>query len=363
MVKTLRKQIYDEVVDSFEKTYSFLGKQFAEEMLLTFASYNIQSFSNAPFRLRRHLMLCWGHSWIKTSLLTKAYEILGRNLCTYMSDISNAALRGTVDSGQFSVPYTLERPFAVCTEFGQLVSGGKDTELVQKLLNVLEEGMVEVSLGKIAFLSDSEREKAVHDWGVYFSSRNKFSYKTNWILMAATYDKKFLIDNALLSRFNVLYPKQPLDNKLTKHIMNSGGFKLNEEVKQKLREELIKDKPIETQIKLPQEIYELGETITPRDCSSLASYILCRSWWNVGTSKDEIIQMAKEIVDSRDNVLKTADDKVFEAIEAEDKTAQDIAKETGYTSRQVYYSLKNIRAMPTLKYDEEGNPKRVWGMR
>lgn len=342
MISILRRGIYDSVIQAFEDAYSWLGKDFASEFLLSVSSYNIQNHSQAPFRIRRHLMLCWKHSWLKSALLDKAYEILGRGLCATMSDISNAALRGTVESNEFVSPYTLKRPFAICTEFGQLSSGGQTNELIQKLLNVLEEGRVEVSLGKIAFLSNDKRQKAIEDYGIYFLDRNTFSYQTNWILMAATYNKRFLVDNALESRFNIMYPKKPLDNKLTKHIVNAGGFRLDEEVKIALRKELSKEKPIETNVKLPDLVYE-GKPITPRDCASLLSTILCRSWWNIKTSKDEILQMFEESVRSREEVWRTSEDKVFEAILHQGKTAQEIASELGVTVRQVYYSLGKLR--------------------
>jgi len=170
----LRSKIYNEIVDAFEQKYFFLGKQFAEEFLLTAASRNIQDYSEPDFRVRRHLLLYWQCSWLKSSLLHKARHLLGRELCMGLSDISNAALRGTVEAGRFISPYTLKRPFAVCTEFGQVVNKGDSSELVQKLLNVLEEGEVEVSLGKISLLTPEERIKAEEKWGIYFIDSNTF---------------------------------------------------------------------------------------------------------------------------------------------------------------------------------------------
>ena len=271
-----------------------------------------------------------------------------------MTDISNAALRGTVESGSFVSPYTLKRPFAICSEFGQMSSSGQNSEVIQKLLNVLEEGCVEVSLGKIAFLTKSQRADISKEWGVYFLDNNTFSYRTNWILMAATYNKKFLVDNALESRFNIMYPRKPLDNALTKHVMNSGGFYLDEEVKHALRLELFKEKEIETNIRLPDEIYDVGN-VTPRDCGAIKSHILCRSWWNVKTEKDEVVEMAADMLKTREEVWKSADDKVFEAIQIEAKTPQEIAKEVGITTRQAYVSFKKIGAFPVLHYAEDGS--------
>jgi len=289
------------------------------------------------------------------------YKLLGRELCTTMSDLSNAALRGTVEANQFVSPYTLKRPFAICTEFGQVSAGGDRSELVQKLLNVLEEGVVEVSLGKIAYLSKETRKKISEDWGLYFIDDNTFSYKTNWILMAATYNQKFLVDNALLSRFNLMYPKQKIDNALIKHVVNSGGFKPDEEVVHAFRKELMDNKPIDTNIKLPNEVYD-GSPMNPRDCGDLLSTILCRSWWNVKTSKDEILQMIEETQRGKEEVWSSAEDKVFKAIEFESKTAQEIAKEIDISAKHVYNCLKKLGAYQVVSYSEEGDPSRKWRM-
>lgn len=58
-----RPEIYETIVDSFENKYSFLGKQFAEEFLLSVASSNIQKNSKPEFRVRRHLALFWPPAW------------------------------------------------------------------------------------------------------------------------------------------------------------------------------------------------------------------------------------------------------------------------------------------------------------
>jgi len=357
----LRKDIYNNIVEEYNRAYSWLGEDFAKEFLNSVASWNIQTYNIAPFRIRRHLMLCWQHSMLKSTLLISAYKILGKEACTHMSDLSNAALRGTVDYGRFVSPYTLKRPFAVCTEFGQLSGSGDKSELVQKLLNVLEEGFVEVSLGKIASLSDATRDQISEDWGIYFIDKNTFSYKTNWVLMAATYNKKFLVDNALESRFVILHPRKPFDNALTKHVVNAGGLRVDEETKIALRAELQKNKEIETNIKLPEGIFE-GGPITPRDCASLLSTILCRGWWNISTSKDEIIQMADKMRKSREEIWKTAEDKVYDAILDEPKTAKQIAEETKYSVKHVHHCLNKMRntVHRDITYDEDGKRRIVY---
>jgi len=349
-----RIDIYNNIVDSFARSYSWLGRQFAEEFLLSVSSSNIQRFSKPKFRIRRHLMLFWDHAWFKTTLLTRAKEWLGPELCMSMSDISNAALRGTVESGQFMSPYTLKTPFAVATEFGQVISGTDYTELVQKLLCVLEEGEITVSLGKIAYLSSQQREEAEEKYGVTFVDNNTFTYKTNWVLLAATYNRKFMVDNAFESRFNIMYPERKLDNKLTRYINKAPPYQMDNETVFAFRREIQKEKPISTNIKLPDEIFDSDKTVTPRQCGALQSYILCRAWWGLKTPKETILEKLEQMWARSDEIWKTADDRVLEALNNKPKTVQELAKELNLSERQIYYSLKNLRGfwVKYLKSDE-----------
>jgi hypothetical protein len=351
-----RKEVYFKIVEAFENDYSWLGKQFAEELLLSVASWNIQQFSKPPFRLRRHLLLFWQPGWIKSTLLTRAYELLSPELCTIMSDVSLAALRGTVEFGRFVSPYTLKRPFSIATEFGQVVTGGESQDLVQKLLNVLEEGMVTVSLGKISSISALEREEVESKYGISFIDSNTFTYKTNWVLMAGTYNKKFLVDNAFESRFTLVVPDKELNSELTKYINKHRPQGIDPELAGEFRRTIMTDSPINTKIELPDEIYDTTG-LTVRQSSYLISYALCRSWWGIETTTEELIELAKRIKQKSEIVWKSADDRVFDSIEQEGKTADEIATETGLSKRQVYYSLKNIRASAIL---DEGTKK--WRM-
>ena len=348
-----RKELYNEVVDAFEQSYSWLGKQFAEEMMLSLASWNVQTFSNPNFRARRHMILFWAPSWFKSTLLNKTYHLLGPELCTIMTDVSHAALRGTVESGQFVSPFTLKRPFSICTEFGQVLSGADSTEIVQKLLNILEEGLVTVSLGKISYLSPTQREEIKDKYGITFIDNNTFTYHTNWVLMAGTYNRRFLVDNALESRFNIVYPEKRLDAQLTKYVINSRPFMISDDVINGVRNEILRKTIVNCNIKLPDEVFDENTNITPRESAGLLSTIICRAWWGLKTDKEYILKKIDNMRLRSKAVWMTADDKVFEAIEQEAKTATQIAEETGLSKRQVYYSLKSLRASRYI--DEEGN--------
>ncbi len=346
-----KKEAYTQIFEAFESKYSFLGELFAEEFLLAVASYNIQQYSQPEFRVRRHPLLFWQHGWFKSSLLLQAYKLLGEDLCIPMSDVTMAALRGTVEHGNFIVPFTLKRPFAISTEFGQIVGG--DKELIQKLLNVLEEGIVNVTLAKIATLHGTEMDKAVDKYGVKFVDSNSFTYHTNWVLMGATYNNKFLIDNAFESRFVLVNPTKKLDSTLIKHVHKSPPFVVDDEAVQFMRKSVNDQTPIECMVKLPDEIYE--HDLNPRDFSMLMSNLLCKRWWGFNPSKDDALKLAEEIKLRRERVWKSAEDRVFEALEEGPKTIIEIAKTKDLSTRAVYKAIRDLRASKI--YDEDGKIK------
>lgn len=348
-----RIEIYNEIVKCFEHDFSWLGKQVAEEFLLSAASWNIQTYSNPPFRVRRHLLLFWKPGWLKSCLLERFHTLLGPELCTMMSDITNAALRGTVEAGRFISPFTLKRPFSICTEFGQIIGSADSTELIQKLLNVLEEGIVLVSLGKIGQLSAVQRDEIQEEYGITFIDQNTFTYRTNWVLFAGTYNRKFLVDNAFESRFRLITPDYRLDSKLTKYVINTPQEGVPEDLAIEFRRAIMDKHSVESHMKLPDEIYEIFEDIDPRSCGQLLSYKLCRAWWGIKTTDEEIIELAKKLKAQSDELWRTADDKVFDALMEGPKTLKQLVEETGLSRRQVYYSLKNIKATKIYNIDSK----------
>ena len=336
-----KRQCFQDIVDAFEQKYSFLGKSFAEELLYSMASYNLQSYSEPDFRIRRHLLLFWQHGQLKSCFLKLASMILGEKNCMMTSDVTHAALRGTVEATQFITPYTLKRPFGICTEFGQVV-GSTSSDIVQKLLNILEEGIVTVSLAKIAWLSPEKKKEVQEKHGIKFLDENTFTYRTNWILIAGTYNKQFLVDNAFESRFVILTPEKKLDGAFLKHVVNSPPFTLDQEAIDFAQREIRKPAPLDCSLKLPNEVYDYATTM--RDCGQIKSSILCRKWWNLKVEKEDIINMAKQISIKHDSVWKSSNDKVFDAILAGFNTIEEIMEYADLGMRQVYYCLKSLRA-------------------
>ena len=278
---------------------------------------------------------------------------MGDQLCMVTSDVTVASLRGTVDFGKFVAPYTLVRPFSVATEFGQVVGSGKE-DMVQKLLNILEEGMVTVSLSKISSLSPEQREVIQSEYPqITFIEKNTFTYNTNWILMVATYNRKFMIDNAFESRFSIMIPERPLDNSLTKYVKNAPPWDLSPEVVDSFRDLILDDSHImDCNVKLPDELFEdEGHIVTPRQCALLSSYKLTNEWWGRTVSDEEIIERANKLKGDSESIWKTVEDKVFDLIVVEERTFAQIkdAIHPKVTDRAIYYALNKLRPAKILK--------------
>lgn len=337
-----RKKIWEEICSAFEQKYSWLGRQFAEEFLKSVASWNIQQFSEPEFRVRRHLLLMWQHGYLKSSLLKRAYFLLG-DLAVILSDISRAALRGTVEHGKFISPFTLKKPFTICTEFGQIIGGSQNTEILQELLNLLEEGVATVSLAKISSISPEELQRAEQEFNIKFIDNNTFTYQTNWVLMAATNNRKFLVDYALESRFNLVIPKQKLDSKYVKEVNRSGPFVINLETVNKFRELITKPNKLECHYILPEEVYDYE--ITVRDSAYLISEALCLKWWGLKPTKEHIIETASYLMQRRKSVWQTTDDLICEILEKGPKTLEELRKESSLSTKQVLKSLRRIGAI------------------
>ncbi len=368
-----RKETYYAIVKAFEDKYTWLGRQFAEEALLSLSSWNIQNFNDPKYvgdrdeemkwvrhspeyRARKHLLLFWQPGFIKSSLLLKLRELLGGEICGSITDVTTAAIRGSVESGRFKAPVCLKHPYTICSEFGQLINSSSDSsELVQKLLNILEEGRVNVSLVKVSQLLESERERATKEYGVTFDDENNFEYKTNWVLMAGTYNKKFLKDNALESRFNIMIPERKFDADFTRFVCSAPPFELKDEYKLALRNHLLDDTPMNTRVVLPLEVHDAG--LTMRDLSNLQSRIICSRWWGIELSDEDIIKYAFKMKENQKSAWESDDDKVFNSIFMTPKTLDEVSKETGLPIRQVFMSIK--RSFGASRIIENGKDKYV----
>lgn len=337
----IRRHVYDGIVASFEEAYGWLGAQTAREMLLSAASWNLQTFRPPKYRIRRHLLLYWKHGWLKSTLLLRFREILGDDLCVVIGDVSNAAFRGTVEGTKFVPPLTKLVPFMMVLELGK-VTASSDEDLVQTMLMVLEEGVFTASYAKFAKLSQKERQMSEKDYGLKWKSNILFEGKTDMVMMAATYKEDFIKDLALLDRFFPVVPQQELNGKLTQQI-EQNTFNVNPILVDQFREIIKNPPPDDMQFfdDLPAEYFDKNPS--PRDCSSLKSYIACRSFWGLDTDLSKIIARADGVVNTRRGTM-SLEDQIIEILENHMASVEEIVLKTGYGKSTVYGIIKNLRA-------------------
>jgi hypothetical protein len=352
-----KKQIYDEIVNAFSDKYSWLGEQISKEFLLSVASWNIQTFSNPDFRVRRHLLLFWNAGWIKSTLVKKMFDILGGELCSFISDVTESKLRGSVHGDTFVPPDVILKPFAISTEFGQVTGHGKE-EIVQLLLNILEEGIGHVSLVKLAGFDKKKKDEAMNMNPIHFHGNAAFNFRTNWTLIACTYNRKFIVDNAFVDRFNVIIPEKKLTSELTRHMISRPKLSINEDAILSLRDEIVSEKnKIDTNIKLPDELFESNNGFSPRDAGKMMSYILCNKWWGINLTNDDIIKAYKTYKKNSISVFEESEEKVLNALSGGPMTYKDLMKVTGLSKSNLYNTLKKVRAFRTVK-----NGVKLWGV-
>lgn len=336
-----RKEIYREVVGAFEQKYGWLGRQAAREMLMSVASWNLEKYSDPDLRYRTHLMLAWERGWIKSSLLTKMASILGDDLCSIMGKVTDASLRGSVSSGHFTPPKPLKTPFVISTEFGQ-------TNFEDEILNVfhtmLEEGYTNISMNKLGNLTNSQRKdiEKRYDNQIQFGEENEYNLKTDFVFWGATYDPAQLEDDALRSRFNVVTPIKPLDGGLVE-AADKSHFQLDQGVIRDLREEVKREKEMETGFTPPSSIYkEYNPNF--RESRDLQSYMACRNWWGLDVNPEIMADYIEHLQKSRRRANMTQEEFVMDLIFDNPMTYEEIMQRTGYKKIDVYKILERINA-------------------
>lgn len=338
-----RQRLFKEVVQAFEQGYSWLGHQAAREMLLSAASWNIQTYSDPPMRYRTHLMLAWKRGWLKSTILTKMASVLGDDLCSVMGKVSDAGLRGSVSSGQFTPPKPLKTPIIISTEFGQT---SFEDELLNMFLSLLEEGYTNITLNKLGQMPDSQKrdiEKRFNG-NISFGESNEFDLQTNFVFWGGTYDPSKLQDDALRSRFNITTPVKPLDGELTEQIDN-GRFNLSSDVIQGVRRELQSEEPVETDFSPPSHLYT-DYTINPRESRDLQSYMACRNWWGLDVTPEIMENYIEHLKKSRRRAMMEPKERVFDLIFDNPMTYDEIMADTGYERKHVYKMLQELDAKP-----------------
>lgn len=353
-----RKQIYNDIVEAFGTKYSWLGAQASRELLMSVASWNIEKHSDPPFRYRNHVMLAWERGWVKSTILRQMANLLGDNLCSTIGKVTDASMRGSVQSGKFMPPKPMKTPFVLSTEFGQT---DFDDELLNLFLNMLEEGFVNISLNKIGSLPDSVKENVKEKYGgkVEFGEENEFELKCDFVFWGATYDPAYMQDDALRSRFQVVTPNENLDSTITKSMDQAPSVKsqLSKDTVKAFRREVMCEEEVKTNFVPTDHLYE-KYNINPRESRDLHSYMAARNWWGLDVNPEVMENYIKHLKESRKIAYMTPEEQVFELIFDNPMTTQEIQDHTGFSAKELYKIVKRLDARPMTNSDGE----RTWGV-
>jgi len=337
-----RKRVFKNIVQEFEKKYSWLGHQASRELLLSAASWNIEKYSDTPMRYRNHVMLAWERGWLKSSILRKMAGILGDEMCSVVGKVTDAAMRGSISAGQFTPPKPLKTPIIISTEFGQT---NFEDELLNIFLNMLEEGHTNISLNKIGTLAENQRRSIEnqYDGKIEFGEKNEYDLKSNFVFWGATYDPSKLADDALRSRFNVVTPSKPLDPAITK-ALDKNNFHLSQNTIRNCRRMLQEEREVRTDFRPPDELYD-EYTITPRESRDIQAYMAARNWWGLDVNPDVMESYIEHLKHSRRISTMEPEDRVFDLIFDNPMSYREIMKETGMTKKKVYRIIEQLPAV------------------
>jgi len=365
-------EIYSDTIKSFNEKFSWLGEQFAKELLQVIATNTIQYFFKFKTRIRDHLLLFWEPGKGKTTLMREAQLILSHNLSFIMQDLTKAAFRGSLESiskseVQFVPPECAIRRFIFVNEIGKITKSQEATELHQLLLSALEEGQMSVSLVKLVKLNEDQRNAISRTYNIDFDIQNpaNMRYNVSSSFIVATYDKKYLLDDAFVSRFNVMIPIRKFDNDLIRKIMQNtsvdAGDKpiLDQHLLTSLRH-IIEIKPgpiVMNQVvnvwknDLPEIVYQfLNEhniTLDLRLARDLKSYMTSLIFWQQEITDDLLINRLKYIFKVKKILRTTLEDEIVNIL------AQGKLSDKSLTYKEILNSLSSLRI------NVEGNEEAV----
>lgn len=311
---TDKSEIYGEITNAFKHKYGELGFQFAQEFLTSVASYHVQTSFKEELkhdRVRSHLLLFWRNGWLKSSLCFRVREILGHENVELISDISKAALRGTVEyseenSAQFNAPKVLRASFIIATELGTVTGKGlgNGEDLNQLLLQILEEGTVNVDLSKFAKLTLDQRQEIEKQYPmVHFKGNTAIEYDTHSVWIAGTYNARYVLDSAFSSRWEIMIPQVELNSELTKYI-DRHRWTLPTDIPAKIQHNLHRN----TERKffdawyedLPDEVYAVSPSISPRFSRAVKVYKVCnKMYWDMDCTTQDLVNRMKLVIKSQ----------------------------------------------------------------
>jgi hypothetical protein len=360
-------EIYGEITAAFKHKFGELGLQFAEELLTSIASANIQHTFLEQLgheRIRSHVLLYWQQGWLKSSLLMKARDIIGEASVELISDISKAALRGTVEydadnEPQFNPPKVLRAPFIIATELGTLtgkgLSGGED--LNQILLQILEEGIVNVDLSKFVKLTEEYREFLRKQYPTLkFKGSTGIEYKTDCVWLGATYNSKYVVDSAFSTRWEIMIPKVELNSELTKYV-DRHRWLLPQDINAKVQHLLHREaeqKYFDLWYEdLPDAVYDVNPNISPRFARAVKVFKLCnRMYWDFDASKKELVERMRHVIHSQARSRQSTKEDIQDFLKKIGKAVpfETIKEALGIDGMTL---ARDLEAFPKMK-DEEG---------
>lgn len=339
-----RRDVYTSIRDAFAEKYSFLGAQAARELLMSAASWNIDKYSDPPMRYRNHVMLAWEPGWVKSTLLHKMQKVLGDELVSTVGKLTAAVLRGSVRGGKFSPPTPMKSPIVASTEFGQT---DFDDELLNTFLALLEEGKTNVSLNKIAGMSESLKENVENKYAgqITFEEENEFHLEVDFAFWGATHDPTLLTENALKTRFNIVTPNQPLTGEVTESMDNSPALEkiLDKTDITDARRIIRSQQEVATNFRPPSSFYTEFH-LSPRLARDIQSYMAARNWWGLKVTPEIMRDYTEQLKESRRIADMSPEERVKNLIFDNPMTYDEIQKKTGYSKIEIHNIFDDIDA-------------------
>lgn len=368
-VKQDRRRVFKEVVQAFERKYSWLGHQAAREMLLSVASWNIERNTDSAIRYRTHVMMAWERGWIKSTMMRKMADLLGDEMCSTIGKVTDAAMRGSVSSGQFTPPKPLKTPIIISTEFGQT---DFEDELLNIFLAMLEEGKTNIALNKLGSLPNQKKKEAEKrfDGRINFGESNEFDLECDFVFWGATYDPSKLEDDAMRSRFNVITPEKELNHEVIQCV-DQNKFHVDKDTIRDLRKHVKSEGDPNVNFSPPSHLYE-KYNMNVRNLRDLKAYMAARDWWGLEVNPKVMDEYMEYMMESRRIATMSPEDRVFDLIFQEPHTLEEIHRKTRYEKQLIYKILQkfmrqhNAQHLPDGQYviyagenevEEEDDPK------
>lgn len=218
--KEMRKRgikAYREVLDFFKERYGIIGKEVAEELMLSLISLKCERLLRDNglgryIRYRRHVMLCWDVGRGKSTFLKIFKNAIPREMfvANILSESSAEALRGGISKeGNFVPPEFRVSDIVILPELGSLLKSTEDVGIFNMLLTCLEDGEFRLKLLKLGDVSKMVREKA-REYEVEFED-GSMVFDSDAIVWIATHDigtipvklKKAIMDRFFIKRLSV----------------------------------------------------------------------------------------------------------------------------------------------------------------